>query len=307
MSYYAALSEALRFNSPLFFRPQQVGKWNYATADCAANGRQWECYFKGIGRSHTEFNLDQVSTRRLYSVFLPPVDAYYNTNNHQQPAYSFKTNIGARTTPIFHNWTDMLQPPAWAEALGDARWWEGQLADALWCLNSSLLAEIGQIKARLGWRADEDVIGIHIRRTDRLQLLDIPPSAYFEAALALQREQPHLRKVYLATDEPQSVLSEAKNYNTFEVMTVTSEDMNYGLYRTPGAPDIEVVTRMCLVDLELLASTKYFIGAQRSAYSWLASRLQLGRGNQRACPVFVDKPHSYAYGYWNGSGYSDCF
>jgi len=108
-------------------------------------------------------------------------------------------------------------------------------------------------------------------------------------------------QIYLATDEPINLQELSIYEKEFQFyFQENSNSLIKGNYKWSKNISEELTNNM-LVDLFLLSECSVLVGAQRSMFGWLASRLILGKGNEKHCPFWIGDDTSNKYGWWNGS------
>ena len=190
------------------------------------------------------------------------------------------------------------------------------MATLLFCLRDEIIEEAEQLKVQFGWKSP--LMGMHIRRGDRKDLYKYKLEVlikkfpwlsfqnYMEYAKKI-KEEFGINQIYLATDET-SIISELSafqpEFEFFYLENTKSSEYSKQDYRwndkTPYA-----LTKNMLIDLYLLSECNVFVGAQRSMFAWLATRLMYGKGNEIACPKWIGGDVSNKYGYWSGEKVSE--
>ena len=193
---------------------------------------------------------------------------------------------------------------------GPPREYEGSLYAALFCLQPQWSSLSGAVKdgAPFPWQPGDPVIGVHIRKGDRKELHGIALSEYVEgiqtASLGLGT-----RNVFVAGDAQEWITKIATLLGSkFTVYSIadftpspgTNITLAWGSAYQFASHTSESLLTALLVDLDLLGECSILVGAQRSLFAWAASRLILGRGHERACPIWVGGDTSNAYGAWSG-------
>ena len=193
---------------------------------------------------------------------------------------------------------------------GLSREYEGSLYAALFCLQPQWTSLSAAVKkgAPFPWHPETPVIGVHIRKGDRKELHGIALSEYVQgiqtASLGLGTHN-----VFVAGDAEEWITkiaallgSEFAVYSIadFKPSPGTNITLAWGSsYQFTSHTSQSLLTTL-LVDLDVLGECSVLVGAQRSLFAWTASRLILGRGHERACPIWVGGDTSNAYGAWSG-------
>jgi hypothetical protein len=317
ISYYSSLSASLRNRSALFFFDQF--DWNYADSTCKSERNSFvvppqsvavsnslDCFFDRTISQSVRSIVDS-KTRRVYEVLLPHVNAYRNIDSNSNSNDHYLNGTGDTAAfPNMEDWRDMLVPPSWSRM--SIRQWESQIAASLFCLRKEIVEIADETMRKIEWNRYSNVIAVHMRYGDRTDLKRFDFGSYlakieqFAAAIDAKRAQENSRSnsneviVFVATDDPKYVRESIARMGSgkWELRFVISAENgeSFANYQMQNS-SIESTYRM-LVDLELIARANYFVGSQRSLFSWLASRLQLGRSNSNACAKWVDvKAHRW--------------
>lgn len=281
-SYYCALAYAIREGMPFAYEGE---RWNYASSQCAHGVY---CYFDLVELPTTRVG-DAVD-HQYHSVFTGRSNLVRDASTSSYPAM------------LMHH--EMLQPPAWAHHQGP-RWWEGQVALALFCLRSHVVHEARRWSNRIGFdRPDRgECIAIHIRKRDRKELARHSIEDYFLHALDIHRTH-GASSIFLATDDAATRAKARRwvdNQGGFELfMGKTRQDDDPEKRSRYMENNVtKSYTTDMLLDLHFLSECNYFIGAQRSTFSWVASRLMIGKGNERECPRWIGGP-THTHGTYRG-------
>ena len=113
-------------------------RWNYNSNKCQSG---FECYFYpttiDCGISNTSESNEE------FGVFLGTANFYSNSSASED--FEIIKNI------------NLLQPPTWVsdELNEGSRWWEAQMANALFCLNDKVSKAIDQFRLDNGWSYDD--------------------------------------------------------------------------------------------------------------------------------------------------------
>lgn len=123
--------------------------------------------------------------------------------------------------------------------------------------------------------------------------------------IALQiKNQFHINKIYLASDDIQTFNNASKWESEFRICHLPQEGFSKGDYKWKSDISVELTHQM-LVDMMLLSESAHFIGAQRSMFGWVATRIRIGKGIENRndvlkCPTWIGNDTSNKYGVWNG-------
>lgn len=290
-SYAAALSASLRENMTLAL-DLAGAHWNYGRFDAYLNTSALCPGAAGSARVAAHHRV-MLGTANVCAVDSENADALEALCDVRRVGRADGLALHSTLLRPAHDWPPRLGPRVW-EALGV------QLAFAP---TDALYEEAAAVRAALerqhGLRWGEGVVGLHVRRGDRTDLHRFSAADYAKQVRTAAARL-GTRAVYVAADGD-AALAELGGASAlgreFVLMTqpaLGGRNASYVFSRdTPDA-----VTRSAMLDLLLLASAHVFVGAQRSMFGWLASRLMVGA--ERACPHWVAGDVSNAYGWWDG-------
>eukprot|EP01114_Cavostelium_apophysatum_P013219 TRINITY_DN3148_c0_g1_i2.p1 TRINITY_DN3148_c0_g1~~TRINITY_DN3148_c0_g1_i2.p1 ORF type:complete len:398 (-),score=35.66 TRINITY_DN3148_c0_g1_i2:131-1324(-) len=286
ISYYSALSQAIREEKTFLL---EGDAWNYG-GSCGERN-PFECFFARIHDcGEREFGpAKQYDVMLGRSLFLTDPD---------EPQKSMKESLVMISS--------LIEPPSWyrgkhspKENRLNARDWEAQLAAMLFCLREEIVQHAERTRTSLRWQSP--TIAMHIRRGDRKDLHKYGVEDYVSRAREI-RDKFNITAIFIASDDD-SVYDEVQALaGDFHLMNLRrgSDKQNYQWNRNASDAD----TVHLLTELYLLSECQIFVGAQRSMFAWLISRLIIGKGNELACPYWVG-PTSNKYGYHDGRE-ADC-
>jgi len=281
VSYYSALSQAIKDMKTFYLYGEH---WNYGNQIC--DDSPFHCFFKKTNTCPDIYNDEEIQYE-IQAVMLGRANMQILPEdwNLAKPPKRYKMH------------SEQLEPPDWVlqEHPNDAkRWWEAQMATVLFCLHDEIIEQAEEFKKSHNWNGP--VMAMHIRRGDRTDLHKYSFDDYMK--LAQQAKSAHgVSTIYLATDEP-SILEEITNWQN-EFTFIFQEPHGKTTYRWNKDTSKEL-THAVLIDLYLMSECNLLIGAQRSMFGWIASRLILGKGNEISCPYWIAEDTTNPYGWWNG-------
>jgi len=258
-----------------------------------------------------------------------PKENQAETEKQQHSHYNFKMI------------NQLLLPPSWVyESVNEdpiiqmaskrngglERWWEGQMAAAMFCPKKEVLDYANHLRVENGWPAtdkeDFGTIGMHVRRGDRKDLkMKFPVEEYVKLAYQIKSKYGTSR-IYVASDD-ETVADQILNMTKGDFVVISQSKHSSSSDYSFSKGNLAKSTSMSVfIDLHLLSECQHFIGPQRSMFSWTASRIRLGKGNENfvhqgkptfSCPIWIGNEVSNQYGWWkapqkiwNGPFSEDC-
>jgi hypothetical protein len=159
------------------------------------------------------------------------------------------------------------------DSIGDIKTWQLKLTDIIkriYIYNDEIAAIISGYKDIIGI-PNNNYIGVHIRRGDKIRSKEMSEINIEQYAIAIKRNAFHSKNIYIATDDVTVVeelrLQLGNEFNIYFNVLLKTDGFDETRFNKKSKKSRFTETILALLDVDILANSSYFIGTYSSNFS----------------------------------------